>query len=147
MSDHYEYYLNNPHEKKVMDSYITAMDENRDYEIEEAADEENFVYDLIADQYVDFDLTSTTLRAMFKSYCNRMNATKQEDKDTADKDLLLFTKSLMSAMYDAAGSIIDTRNEQEIMMLDNLLILCLGGAIICAIFVVTGIIAKIRGWE
>jgi hypothetical protein len=111
MSDHYEYYLNNPHEKKVMDSYITAMDENRDYEIEEAADEENFVYDLIADQYVDFDLTSTTLRAMFKSYCNRMNATKQEDKDTADKDLLLFTKSLMSAMYDAAGSIIDTRNE------------------------------------
>jgi hypothetical protein len=111
MSDHYEYYLNNPHEKKVMDSYLTAMDENRDYEIEEAADEENFVYDLIADQYVDFDLSSTTLRAMFKSYCNRMNATKQEDKDTADKDLLLFTKSLMSAMYDAAGSIIDNRNE------------------------------------
>jgi hypothetical protein len=33
------------------------------------------------------------------------------------------------------------------MMLDNLLILCIGGAIICAIFVVTGIIAKIRGWE
>ena len=111
MSDHYEYYLNNPHEKKVMDSYLTAMDENRDYEIEEAADEENFVYDLIADQYVDFDLSSTTLRAMFKSYCNRMNATKQEDKDTADKDLLLFTKSLMSAMYDAAGSIIDSSNE------------------------------------
>ncbi len=94
-----------------MDSYLTAMDENRDYEIEEAADEENFVYDLIADQYVDFDLSSTTLRAMFKSYCNRMNATKQEDKDTADKDLLLFTKSLMSAMYDAAGGIIDSRNE------------------------------------
>jgi hypothetical protein len=111
MSDYYEYYLNNPHEKKVMDSYLTAMDENRDYEIEEAADEENFVYDLIADQYVDFDLSSTTLRAMFKSYCNRMNATKQEDKDTADKDLLLFTKSLMSAMYDAAGGIIDSRNE------------------------------------
>ena len=111
MSDHYEYYLNNPHERKVMDSYLTAMDENREYEIEEAADEENFVYDLIADQYVDFDLSTTTLRAMFKSYCNRMNATKQEDKDTADKDLLLFTKSLMSAMYEAAGSIIDSRNE------------------------------------
>ena len=32
-------------------------------------------------------------------------------------------------------------------MLDNLLIFCIGGAIICAIFVVTGIIAKVRGWE
>jgi hypothetical protein len=32
-------------------------------------------------------------------------------------------------------------------MLDNLLILCIGGAIICAIFVVTGIIAKVREWE
>jgi hypothetical protein len=33
------------------------------------------------------------------------------------------------------------------MMLDNLLILCLGGAIICAVFVIAGIIAKVRGWE
>lgn len=111
MSDNYEYYLNNPHEKKVMDSYLTAMDEQRDYEIEEAADEKNFVYDLIADQYVDFDLSNATLRAMFKSYINRMNATKQDAKDKADADLLLFTKSLMSAMYDAAGDIIDSKNE------------------------------------
>jgi len=111
MSDYYEYYLNNPHEKKVMDSYLTAMDEQRDYEIEEAADEENFVYDLIADQYVDFDLSNSTLRAMFKAYCNRMNATKQDAKDKADADLLLFTKSLMAAMYDAAGDIIDSRNQ------------------------------------
>ena len=111
MSDYYEYYLNNPHEKKVMDSYLTAIDENRDYEIEEAADEENFVYDLIADQYVDFDLSNATLRAMFKAYCNRMNATKQDAKDKADADLLLFTKSLMAAMYDAAGNIIDSRNQ------------------------------------
>jgi hypothetical protein len=111
MSDHYEYYLNNPHEKKVMDRYLTEMDEQRDYEIEEAADEDNFVYDLIADQYVDFDLSNATLRAMFKSYINRMNATKQDAKDRADADLLLFTKSLMSAMYEAAGDIIDSRNQ------------------------------------
>ena len=111
MSDYYEYYLNNPHERKVMDSYLTDMDEQRDYEIEEAADEENFVYDLIADQYVDFDLSNSTLRAMFKSYCNRMNATKQDAKDKADADLLLFTKSLMAAMYVAAGDIIDSRNQ------------------------------------
>ena len=94
-----------------MDSYLTAMDEQRDYEIEEAADEENFVYDLIADQYVDFDLSNSTLRAMFKSYCNRMNATKQDAKDKADADLLLFTKSLMAAMYGAAADIIDSRNQ------------------------------------
>jgi hypothetical protein len=111
MSDHYEYYLNNPHEKKVMDRYLTEMDEQRDYEIEEAADEDNFVYDLIADQYVDFDLSNATLRAMFKSYINRTNATKQDAKDKADADLLLFTKSLMSAMYEAAGNIIDARNQ------------------------------------
>ena len=111
MSDHYEYYLNNPYEKKIMDSYLTAMEENREYEIEKAADEENFVYDLIADQYVDFDLSNATLRAMFKAYLNRMNATKQDAKDKADADLLLFTKSLMAAMYDSAGSIVDGRNE------------------------------------
>jgi hypothetical protein len=111
MSDYYEYYMNNPYEKKFIESYITAMDENRENEIEEAADEENFVYDLIADQYVDFDLSNATLRAMFKAYLNRMNATKQDAKDKADADLLLFTKSLMAAMYDAAGSIIDGRNE------------------------------------
>ena len=111
MSDYYEYYMNNPYEKKFIESYITAMNENREYEIEEAADEKNFVYDLIADQYVDFDLSNATLRAMFKAYLNRMNATKQDAKNKADADLLLFTKSLMAAMYDAAGSIVDGRNE------------------------------------
>jgi hypothetical protein len=32
-------------------------------------------------------------------------------------------------------------------MLDNLLILCLGGAVICALFVIAGLIAKWKGWE
>ena len=109
MSDHYEYYLNNPHERKV--DYVIE-DEYIEDKIEEAADEENFVYDLIADQYVSFDISNATLRAMFKAYCSRMHSTKQGAKDKADADLMLFTKSLMSAMYDAAGSIIDGRNEK-----------------------------------
>lgn len=32
-------------------------------------------------------------------------------------------------------------------MIDNFLILAIGGAIICAIFVVVGVIAEWRGWE
>jgi hypothetical protein len=32
-------------------------------------------------------------------------------------------------------------------MLDNLAILCLGGAVTCALFVVAGLIAKWKGWE
>lgn len=32
-------------------------------------------------------------------------------------------------------------------MLDNLLILCLGGAVICAIFVIAGLIADFKGWK
>lgn len=111
MSDYYEYYLNNPYERKIMDSYFDAMEENRQYEIEDAADENTFVYDLLADEYVDFELTKTTLRAMFKAYCSRMHNTKPDAKDKADADLLLFTKSLMSAMYEAAGDIVDGRNE------------------------------------
>jgi F0F1-type ATP synthase gamma subunit len=108
MSDHYEYYLNNPYEAKVD---YTIEDEYIEDKIEEAADNKDFVYDLLADQYVDFDVTTATLRAMFKSYCNRMNATKQSDKDDADKDLLIFTKSLMAAMYEAATEIIVERGE------------------------------------
>jgi F0F1-type ATP synthase gamma subunit len=108
MSDHYEYYLNNPHER---DEDMPNDMEWLEDEILDAANDGTFVYDLLADQYVDFDLSSTTLRAMFKSYCNRMNATKQEDKDNADKDLLIFTKSLMAAMYEAATEIIIERSE------------------------------------
>jgi hypothetical protein len=40
-----------------------------------------------------------------------MNATKQSDKDDADKDLLIFTKGLMAAMYEAATEIIIERGE------------------------------------
>lgn len=111
MSDHYEYYLNNPHERKVDEQYWSDVDEARENEIEDAADEENFVYDLIADQYVDLHVSNATLRAMFKAYCSRMHSTKQGAKDKADADLMLFTKSLMSAMYEAAGEIVDGRNE------------------------------------
>lgn len=108
MSDHYEYYLNNPYEAKV--DYI-IQDEYLESEIEEAADNKDFVWELLADQYVDFDVTQATLRAMFKSYVTRVHATKQDDKDKADEDILLFTKSLMIAMYDATSEIIEQRSE------------------------------------
>jgi hypothetical protein len=108
MSDHYEYYLNNPHERKV--DYV-IQDEYIEGEIEEAADDKDFVWDLLADQYVDFDLTQTTLRAMFKAYVTRIHSTKQDAKDTADAALMLFTKSLMVAMYDATSKIIEERSE------------------------------------
>jgi hypothetical protein len=108
MSDHYEYYLNNPHER---DEDMPKDMEWLEDEILDAANDGTFVYDLLADQYVDLDVTTATLRAMFKSYCNRMNATKQEDKDTADKDLLIFTKGLMAAMYEATIEIIIERSE------------------------------------
>ena len=106
MSDYYEYYLNNPHERKV--DYV-IQDEYLENEIEEAADNKDFVYELLADQYVDFDLTQTTLRAMFKSYIARQHAYKQEAKDKADADLLLFTKALMQAMYEASAKIVTER--------------------------------------
>jgi hypothetical protein len=32
-------------------------------------------------------------------------------------------------------------------MIDNLIILSLGGIVILAIFVIAGVIAKVRGWE
>jgi hypothetical protein len=108
MSDHYEYYLNNPHER---DEDMPSDMEWLEDEILDAANDGTFVYDLLADQYVDFEVTTATLRAMFKSYCNRMNATKQSDKDDADKDLLIFTKGLMAAMYEAATEIIVERGE------------------------------------
>ena len=108
MSDYYEYYLNNPYEAKVD---YTIEDEYIEDKVEEAADNKDFVWELLADQYVDFEVTTATLRAMFKSYCNRMNATKQSDKDDADKDLLIFTKGLMAAMYEAATEIIVERGE------------------------------------
>ena len=108
MSDFYEYYLNNPHEIPEDDN---DMYECLEHEIENVADECTFVYDLLADEYVDFDVTTATLRAMFKSYCNRMHSSKQSVKDDADRDLLIFTKSLMSAMYEAAHEIVEGRNQ------------------------------------
>jgi hypothetical protein len=106
MSDHYEYYLNNPHERKV--DYV-IQDEYLEDEIEELADNKDSVWELLADEYVDFDITQTTLRAMFKSYIARQHAYKQEAKDKADADLLLFTKSLMRAMYEASAEIVTER--------------------------------------
>jgi hypothetical protein len=106
MSDHREYYLNNPHE-------IPAEDDDMEWlenEIEDAADEDAFVAELLFDEYVDFDVTKATLRAMFKSYCKRMHSTKPSAKEEADKDLLIFSKGLMAAMYTVAEDIITERN-------------------------------------
>jgi hypothetical protein len=109
MSDFYEYYLNNPHEIPEGDD---DMYENYENEIENMADEDAFVYELLADEYVDFDVTKAILRSMFKAYCNRMHTTKQQDRDDADKDLLIFTKGLMGAMYEASFDILVKRNEK-----------------------------------
>ena len=43
--------------------------------------------------------------------------------------------------------IIDQLVAQEITMLDNLTILALGGAVVCAIFVIAELIANWRGWK
>ena len=44
---------------------------------------------------------------MFKAYVTRMHTTKQEFKDKADADLLLFTKSLMAAMYKETTDLVE----------------------------------------
>jgi hypothetical protein len=107
MSDYYEYYMNNPHEREEdMPSDMEWLED----EIVDAANEGDFVYDLLAEEYVDFELTRTMLRAMFKSYCARMHSYKQEAKDEAERDLLIFTKGLMGAMYEAATDIVIERN-------------------------------------
>ena len=107
MSDHYEYYLNNPYEAK-MD--YTIQDEYIEDKIEEAADNKDFVWELLSEEYVDFEYTQTTLRAMFKSYVVKMHSTKQQAKDDADKDLLIFAKGLMAEMYLKTVKIVE---EQE----------------------------------
>jgi hypothetical protein len=104
MSDYYEYYLNNPYEAKVD---YTIQDEYVEDKVEEVADNKDFVWELLAEEYVDFDLTQTTLRAMFKSYVKRMHTTKQESKDKADADLMLFTKALMAAMYAKTTDLVE----------------------------------------
>jgi len=104
MSDHYEYYLNNPHERKVD---YTIEDEYIEDKIEEAADNKDFVWELLAEEYVDFEVTQTILRAMFKSYVTRMHTTKQEFKDKADADLLTFAKGLMGAMYKETAELVE----------------------------------------
>jgi hypothetical protein len=106
MSDHYEYYLNNPYERKIMDA---IEDQDIEFKIEETADNKDFVWELLAEQYVDFELTQTTLRAMFKSYVTRMHATKQEKKDKADADLLIFAKGLMAAMYQETVGLVEEK--------------------------------------
>ena len=78
-------------------------------EIEEAADDSEFVYELLADQYVDFEVTKSVLRAMFKSYVTGMHTTSKEKREEADKDLLIFTKGLMAAMYEATNDIVINR--------------------------------------
>ena len=108
MSDYYEYYLNNPHEIPGDDEMHNPY-EWIEEEVEEAADDSQFVYDLLADEYVDFEVTKSVLRAMFKSYVTRMHATKQEKIDEADKDLLIFSKGLMAAMYEATNEIVINR--------------------------------------
>jgi hypothetical protein len=108
MSDYYEYYMNNPHEIPGDDEMHNPYEWIED-EVEEAADDGQFVYDLLADEYVDFEVTKSVLRAMFKSYVTRMHATKQEKIDEADKDLLIFTKGLMAAMYEATNEIVINR--------------------------------------
>lgn len=106
MSDYYEYYLNNPHE-------IPAEDDDMEWlenAIEDAADEDTFVAELLFDECVDFDVTKGYLRAMFKAYCTRMHSTKPGAKEEADKDLLIFSKGLMAAMYTVAEDIINERD-------------------------------------
>jgi hypothetical protein len=106
MSDHREYYLNNPHE-------IPAEDDDMEWlenAIEDAAEKDAFAVELLFDECVDYDVTKECLRAMFKAYCKRMHSTKKDAKEEASAALLIFTKSLMSAMYIAAQDIITERN-------------------------------------
>jgi hypothetical protein len=106
MSDYREYYLNNPHE-------IPAEDDDMEWlenAIEDAAEEDAFVAELLFDEYVDFDVTKSILRAMFISHCRRIHSNKPSIKEQAEKDLLVFAKALMSAMYTQASEIVAERN-------------------------------------
>ena len=75
--------------------------------------------------------------------------------DEMYKDSLVswVAKSNPTVCYDRANDRIGvtvngkTSFKQEMMMLDNLLILCLGGAVVCAIFVIFELIAKWRDWS
>ena len=90
---------------------IYMVDEARQNQIEDLADEGDCVWDLLEMEYVDATQAKATLRAMFKAYCTRMHSTKPNAKEQADHDLIIFTKSLMQSMYEAAGDIVDGRNE------------------------------------
>jgi hypothetical protein len=107
MSDHYEYYLNNPHEVPAEDDDMEWL-ENA---IEDEAEKDAFAVELLFDECVDYDVTKECLRAMFKAYCKRVHSTKLGDKEEADKDLLIFSKGLMAAMYTNAEEIITERGE------------------------------------
>ena len=88
---------------------IYMVDEARQNQIEDLADEGNCVWDLLEMEYDD--AAKATLRAMFKAYCTRMHGTKSNICNQADHNLIIFTKSLMQSMYEAAGDIVDGRNE------------------------------------
>ena len=106
MSDHYEYYLNNPHEVPAEDDDMEWLEDA----IEDEAEKDKFAVELLFDECVDFDVTKDYLRAMFKAYCSRVHSTKPGAKEEADKDLLIFSKGLMAAMYTVAEDIIVERN-------------------------------------
>ena len=90
---------------------IYMVDETRQNQIEDLANEGDCVWDLLEMEYVDAAQARATLRAMFKSYCTRMHGTKSNICNQADHDLMIFTRSLMQSMYEAAGDIVDGRNE------------------------------------
>jgi hypothetical protein len=106
MSDHYEYYLNNPHEVPAEDDDMEWLEDA----IEDEAEKDKFAVELLFDECVDFDVTKDYLRSMFKAYCKRVHTIEVNAKFDADKDLLVFTKGLMAAMYTVAEDIITERN-------------------------------------
>ena len=92
------------------DRFFQEMDEFIANEIEDEADDINFIYSLIEEEYVDLFLVKKSLRAMFKAYCSRMHNGKLGAQDKADQDLLIFAKDLMKDLYEATEQIVTERN-------------------------------------
>jgi len=92
-----------------LSSYEDMVDEYLHNEIEEAAWEDGFVWNLLKDEYVDEKITKEKLAIMFKAYC-RVYSSSGTSKENAEKDLLLMTKSLMKDMYQEAYHICNERN-------------------------------------
>jgi hypothetical protein len=89
--------------------YEDYVDEAIANDVEEAAWEDSFVWDLLKKEYVDEDITKDKLAVMFKAYCRYRNNTKIA-KENSEKDLLIMTKSLMEDMYKSAFNIVNERN-------------------------------------